>query len=49
MNKSNDVPDGATHVGPFGYLKKEGKFYFIYKDGGWYALSGDPMGVIKPL
>lgn len=43
------VPDGATHLGPYGYIKEKGKFYYIYKYGGWLALSGKPIGSIYKL
>lgn len=39
-------PTGTTHFGPYGFLKKVGKFFYIYKNNGWYALSGEPMGKI---
>lgn len=43
------VPVGATHLGPYGYIKEKGKFYYIYKDSGWLALSGKPVGAIYKL
>lgn len=42
-------PVGATHLGPYGYIKKKGNFYYIFKDSGWLALSGKPMGKIYTL
>lgn len=43
------VPVGATHLGPYGYIKQKGKFFYIYKQNGWLALSGEPVGTLYKL
>ena len=43
------VPTGSTHLGPYGYVKQKGQFWYIFKEGGWLALSGRPMGALYPL
>lgn len=40
----NKRPTGATHVSDSNvYYKLQGKFWFVYKDDGWYAISGNPV------
>lgn len=43
------IPPGSTHLGPYGYVKQKGNFWYIYKDKGWLALSGKPLGKCYPL
>jgi hypothetical protein len=43
------IPTGSTHLGPYGYVKQKGQFWYIFKEGGWLALSGRPMGALYPL
>lgn len=43
------VPVGATHLGPYGYIKQKDKFFYIYKQNGWLALSGEPIGTLYKL
>lgn len=44
-----DMPPESTHVGPYGFIKKKGNFWYIYKEGGWLALSGKPVGTLYKI
>lgn len=36
-------PEGATHQSAEGYYYKlSGNFWYVFVDGGWFAVSGEP-------
>lgn len=46
----SERPQDATHVSDLGiYYKLQGNFWFVYHDGGWYAVSGKPSDYLKEI